>query len=152
MTLQTWDISDPARLIDEIAERTPLLADTVHLAVVEDPSTRQLLTHVETLPVPARIGHYVQLGDLLEHTMCTRLPIPEWSGPGIRHIVVTVIVRGGLTVFGRNEEQWLLGWRYCNHLMGAFKGTVFLVTEHGWYDWQSDWGDYEPRLVTTERC
>jgi hypothetical protein len=147
MELDVWDLNDPARLIEEIAERVPLLTNTAHLAVVEDPSTRQLLTHVETLPAPARIGHYLQVKDLLRKTMRERLPIPQWAGAETRHAVVTVIVRDGLTVFGCNEEQWLLAWRYSNHHMGAFTGTTFLVTEHGWYDWDSTWGDHEPRLL-----
>jgi len=35
--------------------------------------------------------------------------------------------------------------------MGTFNGTIFLVTEHGWCDWKSTWGDYEPRSVPRPR-
>jgi hypothetical protein len=147
MDLEPWQLIDPSRLISEIADRVRLLSNTAHLAVVEDASTQQVLTQVETLPTPARIGHYLQVQDLLRRTMRERLPIPSVTGPGMRHTVVTVIVREGLAVFGRNEERWLLAWRYSNHLMGAFQGTTFLVTEHGWYDWASTWGDREPHLV-----
>ena len=147
MELHPGDLADPARLIQEIAEECALVTGTAHLAVVADPSTYQRLTHVETLPTPAVIGHYLQVQDLIGDTLREKLPIPEWQGKGPRHTVVTVIVREGFTVFGRNEEQWLLGWRYSKHLMEAFSGTTFLVTEHGWYDWQSRWGDRHPRSV-----
>ena len=41
----------------------------------------------------------------------------------------------------------MLAWRYSNHCMDTFNGTIFLVTEHGWYDWESTWGGHEPRSV-----
>ena len=61
-------------------------------------------------------------------------------------MVVTVLVRPGLTVLGRHESQWLMAWRYSNHLKGAFHGDIVLVTEHGWAHWPSDCGGLEPRM------
>lgn len=145
MKLESWDLKDPARLIEEISERRVLVTNTVHLGVVADPSTYQRLTHVETLPLPAVIDDYERSRDVITATVRHRLPVPQWRGAGPRHTVVTVVVREGFTVFGRNEEQWVLAWRYSNHCMDTFNGTIFLVTEHGWYDWESTWGGHEPR-------
>jgi hypothetical protein len=145
MDLKSYDLRDPDRLIEQIAARHRLEEGTALLAVVADPSTTQNLTHVEPLPVDARIAHYEDVRKLLRETM-QRMPLPGFAGPDTRHLVVTVLVRPGLTVMGRHESQWLLGWRYSNHLKGAFDGELFLVTEHGWLHFQTDWGDHEPRM------
>ncbi len=97
------------------------------------------------LPVDSRIDQYEEARDLLYETM-QGLPLPGFAGPDTRHLVVTVLVRPGLTILGRNESQWLRAWRYSNHLRGAFDGDIVLVTEHGWVHWPSDWGGHEPRM------
>jgi hypothetical protein len=145
MKLKSFDLRDPDRLIEEIAARHDLTEGTALLAVVADPSTQQRLTHVEPLPVDPCITHYEDVRNLLYETMQT-LPLPDFAGPGTRHLVVTVLVRPGLTVLGRHESQWLLGWRYSNHLKGAFDGDLMLVTEHGWVHFPTSWGDDEPRM------
>lgn len=78
MELEPWDLADPARLIEEIAARRSRVIGTVHLGVVADPSTHQRLTHVETLPAPALIGHCLQARNLVRETVSDRLPVPQW--------------------------------------------------------------------------
>lgn len=100
---------DPARFIQQIASAHRLLAGLALLAVVEDPATRQVVTHVETLPVDCRIEHYAQAADLLYETM-QRLPLPNVAGPDTRISVVTVIVRPGFTTPGPHESAWTSAW------------------------------------------
>jgi hypothetical protein len=145
MTLRQYEFADPARLIEEIAQQHRFQPGTALLAVVEWPSTRQDLIHVEELPVDARIDHYLEVQDLLYETMQT-LPVPDWAAD-TRHSVMTVVVRPGLTVLGPHEAAWLSGWRYSNHGRGAFSGDLILVTEHGWADFVTRWGDHHPRMV-----
>ncbi|MGH3384324.1 MAG: hypothetical protein ACRDO1_07080 [Nocardioidaceae bacterium] len=146
MTLQRFEFRDPGLLLSDIAERQPLVEDTALLAVVQEPSTDQRLTHVEVLPVSARVDASVDLSELLRSTM-ERLPVPEWSRTrSITHAVMTVLVRSGPTIFGANESRWFVGWRYSNHVMDAITGDVLLVTEHGWADFMTDWGGHEPRM------
>jgi len=145
MTLKTYDLRDPRELMVNIAAKHRLEEGLALLAVVADPSTHQTVTLVERLPVDCRIEHYMEVRDLLYETM-QRLPVPEFAGPDTRHMVVTVLVRPGLTILGRHESQWLMAWRYCNHLKGAFDGDIVLVTEHGWAHWPSECGDLDPRM------
>lgn len=143
----SWELADPARLVDEIAAAVPLRADTAHLAVVRDPSTIQRLLATETLPTTARISHHDDVRRLLVETVRERLPVPPLTATRIRHAVVTVVVRDGLTVMTRNEAHWLKAWRYSNHMRSAYDGYLILVTEHGWYDWVSRAAGRVPHLV-----
>lgn len=147
MTRHSWDLADPARLVEEIAEAVPLLVDTAHVALVEDPARSQVLLKVETLPTPARINHHDDVRHLLVQAVRDRLSVPPLVARGsIRHVLVTVVVRDGLTVMTRNEAQWLKAWRYSNHMTSAYDSHLILVTEHGWYDWVSRSGAAEPRV------
>ena len=152
MTLDDWDLADPARLVAEIADSVPLISDTAHLAAVERPSTEQLLLHVQTLPTPARIHHHDDVRRLLAQTVRERMPVPPLAGSranrtGIRHALVTVLVREGFTVMTRNEARWLKAWRYSNHMACAYDNHLIVVTEHGWYHWPSGRGAAEPRML-----
>jgi hypothetical protein len=146
MERKPWDYDDPARLIEQIADQSQLGEGCALLAVVEDPSTEQRLTHVEQLPVDSRIEHYLQVRDLIHDTM-QELPVPDFAGPDTRHGVMTVVVRPGLCVFGRHEQEWFMAWRYSNHGRGAFTSDLMLVTEHGWVDFMTDIGGYGPRML-----
>ncbi len=145
MKLKPFDLRDPDRLIEEIAARHDLTEGTALLAVVADPSTQQRLTHVEPLPVDPRIAH-TRTSATSSTRRCRFCRCRTSPGPGTRHLLVTVLVRPGLTVLGRHESQWLLGWRYSNHLKGAFDGDLMLVTEHGRVHFPTFWGDDEPRM------
>ncbi|WP_375479085.1 hypothetical protein [uncultured Jatrophihabitans sp.] len=68
-----------------------------------------------------------------------------WRRP--EHAVVTVIARSGLAVFGADERDWLLAWRYSNHLAPVFDGGLVLVTEHGWVDFMSERGASKPSIT-----
>jgi hypothetical protein len=76
------------------------------------------------------------------------MPIPERSrDTGPRHSIMTIVARRGLAVWGTTEKEWLIAWRYSNHLTNAFSGDLILVTEHGWTDFMSRLGGLEPRLT-----
>lgn len=147
MSTRPWDVADPGRLVDEVAERVSLRWNSVHLAVVSDPSTDQRLEHLETLPTPAIIGHHRQVRGVLKTVTRDQLPIPPLPHEPVRHAVVTVIVRDGLTVLGDNERQWRTAWQFANHLRAAYTGALVLVTEHGWLDEASGIGGRTPRMV-----
>jgi hypothetical protein len=148
MDREPWHYRDLAQLIEDVAERRPLVDGLALLAVVEDPSTTQRLTHLSKLPVDSRIDDFLEVQDLLHDTM-QLLPVPDFAGPNTRHGVMTVIVRPGLCVFGRHESQWMLGWRYSNHFRGAFTGDLILVTEHGWADFMTNAGGHRPRMLSS---
>jgi len=143
--LDSWDIADPALLIEQIAHHHPMTPGAVLFALVNHPSTDQDIVHVERLPIDCR----GPVPDDLSQQLCDamdRLPLPEKSHP-ILHTLVTVIVRSGFTVLGQKELEWMLGWRYSNHFRPAFTGDLILVTEHGWLDWRTGWGGHEPRMI-----
>lgn len=144
MELHSFDVRDPAELIEEVARREPLRDGDVLLVLVEDPSTAQRIVQIDRLEIDARIPHYLAARDLLaDHVQAMPIPLrPE----RIRHTVVTVLARRGLTVFGGNEANWFSAWRYSNHLCSTFDGGMILVTEHGWRDFMTDWGDHYPRI------
>lgn len=147
MKLKPYEFRDPGEVLADVMERHPLSEGDAVLALVENPSGRQRVTQVEVLPAPARIEDCHEVSDLLCETV-RRMPIPA-RGPSTRidHAVMTILVRRGLTVFGRNESNWFYGWRYSNHLIDAYTGDVVLVTEHGWRDFMTDWGDHYPRIA-----
>lgn len=146
MERNPWDYDDPARLIEQIADRHLLLEGCALLAVVEDPATEQRLIHIEELPIDSRIEHFLQVQDLICDTMQDLL-VPDFAGPDTRHGVMTVVVRPGLCVFGRHEQEWFMGWRYSNHGRGAFTSDLILVTEHGWVDFMTDIGGDHPHML-----
>ena len=133
-------------LMHEIADHCPLTPGLAMLAVVEDPSTVQRLTHLERLPVDARLDHGEDLSTLLYETM-DRLPVPDDHAADIRHTVLTVLVRPGFAVIGRHEKQWWLGWRYSNHFRRVWDSDLAVVTEHGWYELMSRWAGRTPAMV-----
>lgn len=146
MTAEDHSYRDVAALVTQIAHLCPLTEGLALLAVVEDPSTTQQLIQLERLPVDARIDAHDEVRDLLRDTM-RALPIPDFAGPDTRHSVLTVVVRPGRALLGPHEQAWLMGWRYSNHHRGAWDSELVVVTEHGWYEWRSDWAGFAPTML-----
>ena len=134
--MHSFEFRDPAKLINEIAQRVPLAEDTAYVALVAHPSTEQRLVTVRQLSTPALIDDYEEaideLGDVMES-----LEIPGATRPP-SHSVITIVVRPGLCVFGPNEGCWMSAWRYSNHFRDCYDGGVVLVTEHGWSDFMNE--------------
>lgn len=145
MKLRSYDFRDPAELIEQVHAREPLQAGDAMLVLVKNPSSEQQIVQIDRLPVDACIPHYLAVTKLLSDRV-RAMSIPDEPRPP-RHSVMTVIARHGLTVFGDNESQWLLGWRYSNHLCNTFNSDLILVTEHGWHDFSTDWGGHHPRIA-----
>lgn len=143
MELQSFDLRDPAHLIDEIAAREPLQEDTAYLALVQHPSTTQRLVAVKRLDLPALLDDGEDISDDL--CRAARSFGIGWHGRP-EHMVMTVLVRPGRCVIGPNELVWSNGWRYSNHLESLFTGDLMLVTEHGWVDFMSKEAGHEPRM------
>ena len=133
--------------MNQIADVCPLVEGSALLAVAEDPSTRQRLTHIERLPVDSRLADHEDARDLLYDVMNETLPVPDFAGPDTRHTVLTVLVRSGFAVPSRYESEWALAWRYSNHMRGAWTGDMTIVTEHGWYDMHSHWAGSRPAMI-----
>jgi len=143
---------DLSAVMSQIAELCPLTAGSALLAVVEDPNMQQRLTHIERLPVDARISEHEYARELLYAVMNDTLPVPDFAGPGTRHTVLTVLVRPGFAVAGPHEREWATAWRYSNHLRGASTGDMVVVTEHGWYELLSHWAGSTPAMVNPQEA
>ena len=146
--LRRYDFRDPGQVVIDVLAKHDLQEDQVWLALVEKPSERQRVTFVTRLPVPAAQPRERrrELSDVLRAAV-RAMPITKRAGGDINQAVMTIIARRGMTVFGRREQPWLLGWRYSNHLAAVFTGDVILLTEHGWCDLTTDWGGHQPRLA-----
>ena len=147
MTLRSSDLRDPHDLMRQLTTRVSLTEDTAFLLLVAEPSTRQELVTVQRLRTPAALSHWGEARDELQRTV-ESLTIPRGAGPP-SHLLLTVVVRAGLCVFGPHEDQWLLAWRYSHHFAQAYDGGVILVTEHGWRDFMSDEAGFSPALVVS---
>lgn len=144
MKLKSYEFRDPARLVEEVAERVPLSPGAVYVVLVAHPSTAQRVVEVRRLESPAMIDDYWDArAELCE--LMRQLPIPEHPPPP-RHAALTVVVRPGLCVFGPNEGRWMSAWRYSNHLTNAFDGDLILVTEHGWTDLMTEFAGHSPAM------
>ncbi len=145
MTLESWELRDPARLITEIAERVPLEDDTAYVALVLHPSTKQRLLDVRRLDLPALLDD----DDQISEELCTvaRSFGIGWQPGRTQHLLMTVVVRPGRCVHGPNEAVWCMGWRYSNHLTSISTGDLLLVTEHGWSDLMTGEAGHEPRMT-----
>lgn len=145
MTLRSFDFRSPAELIDQIAQRVPLAADTVYVVLVARPSREQRIVAIRRLATPARIDDWRSASNEIYDVM-HELPIPDRPARP-DHSVLTVVVRPGLCVFGPNEGEWMSAWRYSNHCRNCFDGSVILVTEHGWADFMTDTAGHCPALA-----
>jgi hypothetical protein len=155
MELRSYEYRDPGRVLADVAAQCDLVEGDALLAVVRDPSTDQHVVHVSRLDArewDAVVGY--DRSELLYEAMHS-MPVPALHEPGPpRHSVMTIVARRGFAVLGRREAEWLMAWRYSNHLLAAFTGDLILVTEHGWTDFMTGMGGPEPRLAlaTTERA
>src|SRR3954452_16135647 len=124
MTLHPTEVRDPHELMRQVDARVTLAGNTAFLVLVAHPSTTQRLLAVEPLTTPARIHHWSKAREELVSAV-GRLAIPDEPGPP--HLVLmTIVVRPGLCVFGPNENQWFRAWRYSNHLAHAYSGDLIL--------------------------
>ena len=146
MNLEPYEYRDPGEIVAAIASQQVFEAGDVLLAVICDPSTDQAIEHVTKLDRGDWEGlDHWQLAQYLA-SQVRQLPIPP-RGNELRHSVLTIVVRRGFTVFGRDELQWMYAWRWSNHMVDTFSSDIVLVTEHGWCDLSTGWGDHEPRLM-----
>lgn len=141
--LHSFEFRDPASLVQEIADRVPLVEGTALLALVERPSTTQRLVRVETLRTPAEI-FTSQAAEEEMRRLIDAWPLPDTRLP--QHASLLVIVRPGLCVFGPNEAQWFRADHYLNHLRSLYTGDCVLVTEHGWVDFMTRFAAATPAL------
>lgn len=128
---EPWVLRDPGALLDEIDQRGLLRTRTTVLALVEHPSTDQLLCDALTLcdgPPPREVE------DRATMVRCAARNLygdrPDARPP--RHAFVTIVARPGRVVFRDDDTAWLSGHLFANHLLPVFHGDLILVTEHGW--------------------
>lgn len=146
--LEPYDLSDPARLIRDVAGLVALEEDTAWLALVLRPSTEQELLRVLPLPIPALLDDDDDVSSHLR-SAADALDVGQRDGDHRpEHLAVTIVVRPGYTELGPNEGVWLRGWRYANHFQSLYTGDLILVTEHGWQDCMTHAAGHEPRMVS----
>lgn len=144
MSLENYELRDPRRLIEQVVGQHSLLEGRAYLVLVEDPPGNQMIKAVRELSTPALIEEYDEASNEIRDVV-RGLGIPDSRRP-IRHMLVTVLVRPGLCVFGPNEGRWLKAWRYSHHFTDAFDGHVIVVTEHGWADFMTEFADHSPAI------
>lgn len=145
MNIDSFELRSPADLIEEIAERVPLVDGRTYAVLVHDPSEAQQVRAIEALPFGALIDDdsYDEVRSYLEE-LCR-----GWGG-GRSHLpsdvkVVTVVVRRGLCVWTPVEWAWSNAWRYAS--TGLSTGDLITVTEHGWHDFMTKHADHQPAMV-----
>lgn len=146
MTLEPFDIRDPALLVTQVAEQVAFVEDTAYVVLVRDPSTDQEIVEVRSLDLPALLDDDDDISNELRK-LARSFVLPDVGPP--RHALVTILVRPGRCVFGPNEGVWLRGWRYSNHCAPVYSSELILVTEHGWAHIWSDFAGHEPRMALT---
>jgi len=144
MSLTDLQLRNVQEFMDEVTARQSIAPDSVTLVVVDQPATRQRILAIRRLDVPPSPHEQPDLSRLLHDEMQT-LPIPPWRRD-LRTIVVTIIGRSGFNVWTSIESTWAMGWRYSNHLTGAFDGEIVVVTEHGWAALFTEVGGGQPAL------
>ena len=145
MTLRSYDFRSPAELVDQVALRVPLQADSVYVVLVARPSSEQRIVTIRRLATPALIDDWDFASNEIYDVM-QESPIPDRSARP-DHSMLTLVVRPGLCVFGPNEGRWMSAWRYSNHFRNCFDGSVILITEHGWVDLMTDTAGHSPALA-----
>lgn len=146
MKLSQYEYRDPAQVVRDVADRHPLQAGDVLLALVHRPSTDQEVVAVTRL-VPERwqgIDQFDRAELLAEHVRA--MPIPEWRAEAPEHSIMTIVARFGWCLMGPSEGEWLSAWLFSNHLCHTFSGDLILVAEHGWTDFTTGLGGDDPRL------
>lgn len=148
MDLDPWDLREPMRCLNELAQHHPPRPGRVVVGLVEHPSRIQRLVNscvaFDEFPWPAgesagrRLLHDVAHGLFNGLDDCRRIP---------QHSFVTMLARSGRVVFTGTDFEWLLGWRYSNHLLPVYQGDMFLVTEHGCRSLTYDVADRSPRII-----
>lgn len=146
MTLHSYEVKDPGRLVRECADRVPFAEDTAYLVLVHRANTIQQIVRIQALDLPALLDDDEQISDRLRDAVAA-LHVPDTEKH--EHVIVTILVRPGRCVFGPNEKVWAMGWRYANHFARAFSGDLVVVTEHGWADLMSAEAGHEPAMMTT---
>lgn len=146
MDLKSYEYRDPGQVLLDVLRRHALADGDVLLALVREPSAAQEVVAIRRLDADLwRTNGDRERADFLAGE-ARQLPVPEWRGAPPEHSIMTVVARRGWCLIGREEAQWLIAWRYSNHLLNAFSGELILLTEHGWVDFMSGLGGPEPRL------
>jgi hypothetical protein len=146
MDLEPYDLRDPQQLLDDVCRTNDLVEGDLLIVLVEDPSVRQNLIDVRRLEA----RDWQDLDQLMRSDMLRRvaesLPLDVHKQGAPHHLLLTILVRRGLTVIDGRDAEVLEGWRYANHLMPTFDGGLLVVTEHGWHDWLTGCAGHTPAL------
>ena len=147
MEMKAYGYRDPGQVLRDVTAVHPLIEGGALIALVLDPTGAQQVVDVSVITASTwdKIDEVQRSRLLCEQAEQFTIPIRR-SPDDLWHSMITIVARRGLTVLGRKEAEWLYAWRYSNHLTGAFSGDLILVTEHGWVDFVTHQGGYEPRL------
>jgi hypothetical protein len=132
--LHPSDLTDPARLLHDLAARTALRAGRALICQVARPATDQLLVaHTRVWPDGQPVDE-LAARDQVEAAM-QRLGHREWEWDDderLTSVVVTVVVRDGRAVPRSGDYAVRSVLRYANNPFQALIGEVLVVTPHGW--------------------
>ena len=147
MDLEPFELRDPRQLLQDVCRAGPLVEGDLLIVLIEEPSARQHVVAVRRLAARQWQGlDQMDRSDVFREE-ARALPLDVRRGEPPRHLLLTILVRRGLTVLDGTDAEVLDGWRYANHLMPVFDGGLLLVTEHGWYDWLTGLAGHTPALV-----
>ena len=132
--LDPWTLTDPARLLRDLAGRTRLRAGHSLICQVARPATDQVLVaHTRVWPDGQPVDE-MAARDQLEEAM-HRLGHREWAWDDderLTSVVTTVVVRDGRAVTRSGDFAVCSVLRYANNRFQALIGELIIVTPHGW--------------------
>lgn len=152
MTKDIWDLDDPAATLRQIGQMCRFRPGRSVVAAVrlgdQTVTGAKIATDSgERLPFQPEAS---ELARRLAHELVPERGSVTTDHGGMSHVLITVVCRDGYVLPGRQEFDWMLAWRYSNHLAGAFYGDVYVVTPHGWTGSADRRAGREPCLETQQ--
>jgi len=153
--LDSWHLTDPARLLHDLAAAGPLLTGRSLLCQVARPATDQrLVAHTDVWR--SGFSPYDELGAREEvEAAMRRIGHREWEWDDdvrLTSAVVTVVLREGRAVPRAGDFAVTSALRYANNLFQALRGELVIVTPHGWVCLPDQLAGLEPVAVVDRQA
>jgi len=129
-SLEPWELVDPAGVIAQMSDRSPLSTNTVLVGVTMPRPEGHVVTAAEVVHEGLKLPDRWAAAEMIRDAAQRLAPPLTRQAP--RAILVTLVCREGRVADSRREMFWMAAWRFSNHLTDAFSGDVYAVTPHGW--------------------